>query len=115
MARTKFLLAEAQAALVVLVSVVIAGCGGDGDAVSTQPLATPTELSGLIVDTRGPGRQVTSFTLESGGAKYDIRIAPGVDYGFDLSHLREHESNLWPLRCTLERRGGALYALSFDG
>ena len=103
-----------QACVLVLGCTILAACGGGGGdgAGSTQPLATPTELTGLIVDTHGPGREVTSFTLESDGEKYDIRIAPEVDYGFDLNHLREHQKGRWPVRCTLERRNGALYALS---
>ena len=101
-----------RACILVLGCTVLAGCGGGNEAVATQPDATPTELTGLIVDTKGPGRQVTSFTLESEGEKYDIRIAPEVDYGFDLNHLREHQEGEWPVRCRLERRNGALYALS---
>jgi hypothetical protein len=60
---------------------------------------------------QGRGNDVRSFTLESGGKEYRIRVAPDVDYGFQLSHLRTHQASLYPVRCTFERRAGRLYAL----
>ena len=92
-------------ALLALVSIVgvLAGCGGGG--------GESNELVGLIVDIQGRGHDVRSFTLESGGEEYRIRIAPGVNYGFQLGHLRTHQASLYPVRCTLERRDGGLYAL----
>jgi hypothetical protein len=92
-------------ASIVLVSIValLAACGGGGD--------DPTELTGLIVDVRGRGNDVTSFTLRSGDRSYEIRLAPDVDYGFQPSHLRVHASALFPVRCKVERRRGAWYAL----
>jgi hypothetical protein len=86
------------------VAVLLAGCGG-GDG------GDEDELTGLIVDIRGRGDDVSSFTLRSGNRTYDIRIAPDVDYGFRLGHLRTHQSALYPVRCKLERRQGRLYAL----
>jgi hypothetical protein len=83
---------------------LLAGCGG-GDSGDTS------ELTGLIIDIRGRGDDVSSFTLRSGDRTYDIRIAPEVDYGFRLGHLRTHQSALYPVRCKLERRHGRLYAL----
>jgi hypothetical protein len=81
----------------------LAGCGGNGN--------EDAELVGLIVDVRGRGNDVSSFTLRSGDETYEIRIAPDVDYGFQLGHLRLHESDLLPVLCKLERRDGRLYAL----
>jgi hypothetical protein len=91
-------------ALIALASVVavLAGCGGGGDS---------NELTGLIVDVRGRGNDVRSFTLRSGDRTYEIRIAPEVDYGFQLGHLRAHQSSFFPVRCKFERRQGRLYAL----
>jgi hypothetical protein len=86
-----------------VIAAAIAGCGG-GDGESN-------ELTGLIVDVQGRGNDVRSFTLESGGEEYRIRVAPGVDYGFRLGHLRTHQASLYPVRCTLERRAGRLYAV----
>jgi hypothetical protein len=89
-------------ALAVVVA-VLAGCGGGGD--------DSNELTGLIIDVRGRGNDIRSFTLRSGDQTYDIRIAPEVDYGFRLGHLRTHQSSLFPVRCKFERRQGRLYAL----
>jgi hypothetical protein len=96
---------RSYASLAAVASVVaLAGCGGGSS-------EEPTQLTGLIVDIQGRGNNVRSFTLRSGDKTYDIRIAPDVDYGFQLGHLRAHESSLYPVRCTLERRAGRLYAL----
>jgi hypothetical protein len=92
-------------ALVALASIVavLVGCGGGG--------GDSNELTGLIVDVRGRGNDVRSFSLRSGDRTYDIRIAPEVDYGFQLGHLRAHQRSFFPVRCKFERRHGRLYAL----
>jgi hypothetical protein len=92
-------------ALVALAAIVAvaAGCGGGG--------GDSDELTGLIIDVRGRGDEVRSFTLRSGDRTYELRIAPDVDYGFQLGHLRSHQSSLFPVRCKFERREGRLYAL----
>jgi hypothetical protein len=92
-------------AVVSLLSIVavLAACGGGDD--------EPNEVTDLIVDVRGRGDDVRSFTLESGGKEYRFRVAPDVDYGFQLGHLRTHQASLYPVRCTFERRAGRLYAL----
>jgi hypothetical protein len=97
-------------ALLLVFVVVPAGCGGDGELRG----ASPTALTGLIVDIRGEGSEVRSFTLEADAQSYEIRIAPDVDYGFDLSHLYVHQSDRLPVRCELEERDGVLYALRID-
>jgi hypothetical protein len=89
-------------ALAVVVA-VLAGCGGGED--------DSNEVTGLIIDVRGRGNDVRSFTLRSGDQTYDFSIAPEVDYGFQLGHLRTHQSSLFPVRCKFERRQGRLYAL----
>ena len=91
------------AVVVLAIALVLAACGGNG--------SEDDELVGLIVDVRGRGNNVSSFTLRSADETYEIRIAPDVDYGFQLGHLRAHESSLYPVRCTFERREGELYAL----
>jgi hypothetical protein len=85
------------------IAAFLAGCGGGED--------DSSELTGLIVEIQGRGNDVSSFTLRSGDQTYDIRIAPEVDYGFQLGHLRTHQSALYPVRTKVERRGGRLYAL----
>ena len=97
-------------ALLLVFAVVLAACGGDGEPRG----ASPTALTGLIVDIRRQGSDVRSFTLEAGAQSYEIRIAPDVDYGFDLSHLYVHQSDRLPVRCALETRDGELYALRID-
>jgi hypothetical protein len=81
----------------------LAACGGGDD--------DEDELTGLIVDVKGRGNDVRSFTLRTGDATYELHIVPGADYGYPLAHLRVHESSLFPVRCTFERRDGLLYAL----
>jgi hypothetical protein len=91
--------------VVALLSIVavLAACGGGDD--------EPNEVTGLIVEVEGRGNDVRAFTLESGGKEYRIRVAPDVDYGFQLGHLRTHQASLYPVRCTFERRAGRLYAV----
>ena len=100
--------AAAAGAALVVVGLLAAGCGGD-DAPSTPPV-----LTGLITDVEGEGSDVRAFTLDVGGRSYEIRIAPDVDYGFDLAHLREHQRDSLPVRVELEERDGVLYALRID-
>jgi hypothetical protein len=82
------------------------GCGSDAP---REP--APSELTGLIVAIEGEGSDISSFTLDNFGEEYEIFIAPEVDYGFDLVHLREHERDRLPVRCRLDERDGRLYAL----
>ena len=83
------------------------GCGGD------EPLA-PSVLTGVITEVAGSGGEVTGFELEAEGQAYEILIEPTRDYGFDLNHLREHESTGDPVRVRLREQGEALYALRID-
>jgi hypothetical protein len=97
-----------RATLLLLVGLTLfSGCGGGRD-------GAPDELTGLIVALDGEAGEITSFTLEAGLEEYEIRIAPDVDYGFDLAHLREHQRDALPVRCELEEREGDLYALTIE-
>jgi hypothetical protein len=98
--------------VLLVLAAVLAACGGGG--AGGTPTAAPSELTGLIVDIRGEGSDVRSFTLEAGDESYEIRIAPDVVYGFDLAHLHVHRSDRLPVRCALEERDGALFALRID-
>ena len=103
-------------ALWLVLVVAFAACGG-GEGATTSlppPAPVPSMLTGVIVEIDGSGNDITSFVLDAGGQTYDIRIAPGVDYGFDLSHLELHRADSLPVLCTLETRGGELYALRID-
>ena len=87
---------------------VVAGCGS-GD--SEPP---PDELTGVVVAIDGEGSDVSAFTLEVDGEEHEIRIADGVDYGFDLAHLQEHLRDALPVRCEIDERDGDLYALTIE-
>ena len=99
-----------RAVAVVLVAIAVAATGCAGD----EAAPPPSELTGLVVAVQGEGSDVRSFTLEVDGERYDIQIAPDRDYGFDLAHLREHQRDELPVRCRLEERGGALYAVAIE-
>jgi hypothetical protein len=73
-----------------------------------------SKLVGLIVDVRGQGDYVPSFTLRTADETYEIRIASEVEYAFPLSHLRAHERMFTPVRCKVEHRQGRLYALEIE-
>jgi hypothetical protein len=98
-----------RASLLLLVGfILLSGCGGGGGG------DAPGELTGVIVALHGDGGEITSFTLEAGLEEHEVRIAPDVDYGFDLAHLREHQREALPVRCELEEREGDLYALTIE-
>ncbi len=93
---------------------VFAACGGTDDGTTTTMAAAPKTVTGVIVEIDGFGGDVEAFVLDAGGEEYEIRVAPEVDYGYDLSHLYLHESDGLPVRCSLETRNGELYALRID-
>jgi hypothetical protein len=93
--------------LVLLLSLVTSGCGTD------EPVA-PSVLTGVITRVAGTGGEVTGFDLEADGNSYRILIDDRRDYGFDLTHLREHESTGDPVRVRLQERDEALYAVRID-
>jgi hypothetical protein len=93
--------------LLCLLATLAGGCGGDSR--SAEP--SPTELTGLITEVEPETGPPEKFLLEVDGEGYELHIAPEIDYGFDLAHLREHLRQALPVRCQLEERGGELYAL----
>ena len=110
MTRTRREVVAAACATAVLCAtgLLVTACGSDEESTA------PPVVTGLIVEVRGEGRDIESFTLDVGGRSYEIRIAPDVDYGFDLAHLREHERDEVPVRVRVEERDGELYALRID-
>jgi hypothetical protein len=91
-----------------LVAVVAAGCG-------KETPSAPETLTGVITEiAAGDDGEITRFDLDAAGESYAILIDPGRDYGFDLNHLREHESTGDPVRVRLRERDEALYALRID-
>ena len=101
----------------VLIALVLGACGDDkAPSNAGGPAEVPDEVSGLITAIEAhKQKHVTAFTLVSdGGETYDISIAADVDYGFDLTHLFEHQNEELPVSVTLEERSGTLYALAID-
>jgi len=94
-------------ALGLLVGLSAAGCAGD------EP-ASPSVLTGVITEVAATGENVTGFDLDVAGEAYEIRIDPGRDYGFDLTHLFEHQTTGDPVQVRLQQREEALYALRIE-
>lgn len=87
-----------------LLALLLAACG--------QPEPAPDRVVGVIETIEG---DIASFTVaEQDGDRYEIVIASDVDYGFDLQHLREHETTGDPVDVRLEQRGADLVALSIE-
>ena len=87
---------------------LVAGAASCGE--SRDPV--PSTTVGVITAIEGEGSEVMSFTLETDDdGTFEVFIAADVDYGFDLAHLREHETTGDPVRCRLEERDGRAYAL----
>jgi hypothetical protein len=93
----------------VLLSVAAWGCGGEEES------PPPSVLTGVITQVRpATGSNVTGFDLDAAGESYEILIDPARDYGFDLAHLREHQTTGDPVRVRFRQRGEGLYALRID-
>lgn len=100
--------ARSLVALGLLVALVVPGCG------QKEP-PPPTALTGVITEiSAGTGGEVTGFELGAVGKAYRILIDRDRDYGFDLTHLYEHQTTGDPVRVRLQQRGDALYALRID-
>jgi hypothetical protein len=95
-------------ALGFLVGLIVPGCGQK----ETPP---PAVLTGVITDiSAATGGEVTGFDLDAVGKAYRILIDSDRDYGFDLTHLYEHQTTGDPVRVRLQQRDDALYALRID-
>jgi hypothetical protein len=93
--------------LAILLGVGSTACGKEAP-------AAPSVVTGVITKVAAAGSEVTSFDLDADGESYRIQIDPGRDYGFDLTHLNEHQSTGDPVRVRLRERDEALYALRID-
>lgn len=91
-----------------LVALSVSGCGKEAP-------PPPAVLTGVITDITAEGSgEVTGFDLDAAGESYEILIDPARDYGFDLTHLYEHQTTGDPVRVRLQQREEALYALRID-
>lgn len=97
----------AAAALAVAL-LLTAGCSASGD----EPAPPPSEVTGVVVAIDGEGSTVSGFTVDIGGERYELRVDPAIDYGFDLGHLRDHQATRDPVRVPVEQRGNDVYALA---
>ncbi len=100
------------AARLALILLLVVGAGSCGDDDPPAPEPVPSRVVGQVVEVETEGDTVRGFVLEAEGRRYDIRIDPEIDYGFDLRHLREHLRLEQPVKVTLEPREDAIYATS---
>lgn len=103
-------------AVAVALAVTLAACGrNDGDG-SQKATAEARVISGLMTDLefgdKGPDDLRTFVVVGHDGSRTLLHIDPNHDYGFALSHLREHEAQQLPVTVDAEKRAdGDWYAL----
>ena len=101
-------LASAIAVALLAAAVGLAGCGGDD-------VVPPAVVVGTITEIERDAGTIARFAVETDdGERYELHIAPDVEYGFDLQHLEQHRSTRQPVRCDVEERGGRLFALTIE-
>jgi hypothetical protein len=86
--------------------------------VALLPACTPTEgtVRGVVTSVDGTFDDITSFTVLVEGSEVRFEVVEGGDYGFPLSHLREHMRTGQPVFVEWELVGTVQYALSLrDG
>jgi hypothetical protein len=92
--------------VIVLILLSLVACGS-----ASEPAPIPNQVTGLITSIERNDRgTIESFTVQQEDQEYDIRIDPGIGYGFDLEHLEEHRAQRLPVRVTVEQRGDQGYA-----
>ena len=91
------------------VLVLVAGCGGTSTSGDSGDEA-PREVTGRIMKIERTNGRISALDITSDGKSYRVVVAPDIDYGFDLEHLKQHRSQHLPVRCPLEQRGGRLVA-----
>jgi hypothetical protein len=71
---------------------------------------------GVITSVEGTIDDISAFTLLADGAEIRFATSDDADYGFPLSHLREHQRTGDPVFVEWEMVGTVRYALSvIDG
>lgn len=105
-----------RSALVLLIALVLAACGGDEPSEpSGEATSPPSEVTGVIVaiDSERLG-DVESFDIKDGDTITTLYIDPTIEYPFPLGHLHEHLETAEPVHCDVEYRDGKLYAQTID-
>ena len=90
---------------------LFAACG-DGSGTNQE---TPSLLEGVITEVTIDDGSVLGFEMETtDGDTREISIDPTLDYGFDLTHLEEHEATGAPVAVETKLEGERLIALSIE-
>lgn len=71
-------------------------------------------IEGTITDVEGHGGRVSAITVRTAGGPQRILIDPGRNYGFDLAHLKVHQTEKLPVKVKVKDRGGNKVALDID-
>jgi hypothetical protein len=90
--------------------VLLAGCGGDGSTSGDDGGDAPREVTGRITTIERTDGRISALDVTSDGKSYRVVVAADIEYGFDLEHLEQHQSQHLPVRCPLEQRGDELVA-----
>jgi hypothetical protein len=69
-------------------------------------------MRGVVTSVEGAIDQVTAFTVLVEGAEERFLVDEDVDYGFPLSHLREHQRSGEPVLVEWRLVGTVMHALS---
>lgn len=79
-----------------LLLVALAGCA-----------PSPTgEAVGIVVDVQGDLDEIERFTVLVDGERLDFETAPGGDYAFPVTHLRDHLRSGEPVRVGWDEEEG---------
>jgi hypothetical protein len=90
---------------VALVSILTVAC-------AAEPMQSPDQVTGVIIEVQRAQGDITGFTVDAGSETYEIVIDPGRNYGFDLEHLVAHRATGDPVRVDVDDRDGRLVALT---
>ena len=92
-------------------AVLLVACGGDEPTTSTGE--TPERVTGTITEVEpAEGTPEHFIVQEEDGDEFTIEIDPDMDYGFDLTHLHEHQASGDPVDVDIRTEGDALIATS---
>jgi hypothetical protein len=94
-----------------VVALSLASCAASGE----NGDGAPEVVTGTVVAVALDGGAVRSFRVVADGRRtYEIAIADDVDYGFDLTHLLEHQKTGDPVAVRVRQHDGGLIAQSIE-
>lgn len=89
--------------VVLILTIAVAACAqNNGTAV------------GIVTAVEGDLVEVTSFKVNSAGSELEFLPVPGLEYGFDLPHLREHLRTAERIIVEWEIRDDLRYAVAIS-